>query len=95
MTTLRDGTGARHIHVVAFPHYQTIEKLGAGFDPPTAKTFKTLRERETIDSFIDLSAALYEEHLVYEDLACTQDYHFCEIGNRWITTKLLDSLSLP
>ena len=59
MTTLRAGTEAARIDVIAFPHYQTIEKLDDGFQSPTVVTFEALLKGKIIDSFIDLTTALH------------------------------------
>ena len=95
LAKLREGTGAQQIHVVAFPHVQTLERLDDGFHSPTTEMFETLLSRASIDSFTDLTADLHQERLTYEQLACRQDYHFCESGNRWIAQKLLETLRLP
>ena len=94
MQRLRESTGAATVHVVAFPHLQTLERLDHGFDSPSAGMFAELVEDATIDSFLDLTEALYQDNRAYTHFVCPQDYHFCETGNRWITGKLLESLSL-
>ncbi len=89
---LRAITGLEHLYVVHFPDWAVLRSRRAGRPAPSVEAFQAMVRDRLIDGYVDLSAALEQEGIPPLDLQCPYDIHFCDRGNRWIASHILDSL---
>jgi hypothetical protein len=92
---LRSIPGLRHIMVVHFPDWSVHRSRAAGRRTPGVEAFKAMVRDHLLDGYLDLTAAMEREGVDPLDLQCPYDIHFCDSGNRWIASHILEALPRP
>jgi hypothetical protein len=89
---LRRIPGSRRLTVVHYPDWAVAKNLNKGLPSPRVDHFRSLAREGFLDGYLDLTEAFLREGVRAQDVQCAYDEHFCEKGNQWLATHILDFL---
>ena len=76
----------RRVHLVQFPDPSADHST-------TVRLFSAMRQEGLIDSYVDLDDEAVGAGIDLNRLRCAGDPHFCEEGNRWIASVILERVA--
>jgi hypothetical protein len=85
---LREIDGLKRVLVVLFPDPDRVADREIRASSESLRLFERLEQDGVVDGLLDLSAAMAEQSIAYEDFDCPGDPHFCEEGNAWIAREI-------
>ncbi len=91
---LRSISSVQRVWLVEFPSPNTLRLLEKGDPSTNLETFAALERSGVVDGAVSLTRALFSTRARLEELECPGDGHFCEEGNRWIASTVLEELEL-
>ena len=89
---LRRIPGLGRLYVVHYPDWAVAKNLGNGLPSPRVDNFRLLVREGLLDGYLELTEPFLREGIRLRDVQCPYDEHFCEQGNQWLATHILDFL---
>lgn len=89
---LRRIPGLGRLNVVHYPDWAVAKNLGNGLPSPRVDNFRLLVREGLLDGYLELTEPFLREGIRLRDVQCPYDEHFCEQGNQWLATHILDFL---